>query len=80
MLVRSRPATPTHMPGPHPHPHPLPLAPRRPLLSNGEAPSAETLPSTVFGPTCDGLDTLLTEYALPELQVIDRSSSRGLYQ
>lgn len=43
----------------------------RPLLSNGEAAPAETLPSTVFGPTCDGLDTLLTEYALPELQVGD---------
>ena len=29
----------------------------------------DTLPCTVFGPTCDGLDTLLTDYALPELQV-----------
>lgn len=62
-------------PGPHPPTCPTLLLPalscRRPLLSNGEAAPAETLPSTVFGPTCDGLDTLLTEYALPELQVID---------
>ena len=27
----------------------------------------------MFGPTCDGLDTLLTDYALPELQVIGSS-------
>lgn len=51
--------------------HPLlpSFSPPRPLLSNGEAAPADTLPCTVFGPTCDGLDTLLTDYALPELQV-----------
>ena len=32
-------------------------------------PEDPSFPSTVFGPTCDGLDTLLTEYPLPELQV-----------
>lgn len=28
-------------------------------------------PSTVFGPTCDGLDTVVREYPLPELEVGD---------
>uniref|UniRef100_A0A5B7BKQ0 ornithine decarboxylase n=1 Tax=Davidia involucrata TaxID=16924 RepID=A0A5B7BKQ0_DAVIN len=32
---------------------------------------ARTYPSTVFGPTCDALDTVLTGYQLPELQVND---------
>lgn len=31
-----------------------------------------TYSSTVFGPTCDDLDTVLTAYQLPELQVNDR--------
>ncbi|PSC69452.1 ornithine decarboxylase [Micractinium conductrix] len=43
----------------------------RPLLSNGAPAPPEAFPSTVFGPTCDGLDTLLTDYELPELQVGD---------
>ncbi|KAL4419048.1 hypothetical protein ABPG77_011030 [Micractinium sp. CCAP 211/92] len=43
----------------------------RPLLSDGAPAPADTFPSTVFGPTCDGLDTLLTDYQLPELQVGD---------
>lgn len=53
------------------HPPTVPSCPLpcRPLLSNGEAAPPETFPSTVFGPTCDGLDTLLTDYQLPELQV-----------
>ena len=29
------------------------------------------VPSTVFGPTCDGLDTVVREYPLPELHVGD---------
>ena len=29
------------------------------------------LPPTVFGPTCDGLDTVLRDYALPRLDVGD---------
>ncbi|KAK9165032.1 hypothetical protein Scep_000223 [Stephania cephalantha] len=32
---------------------------------------AKTYRSTVFGPTCDALDTVLTEYQLPEMQVND---------
>ncbi|CAK9137136.1 unnamed protein product [Ilex paraguariensis] len=32
---------------------------------------AKTYSSTVFGPTCDALDTVLTDYRLPELQVND---------
>ncbi|XP_043713698.1 ornithine decarboxylase-like [Telopea speciosissima] len=32
---------------------------------------AKTYPSTVFGPTCDALDTVLTGHQLPELQVND---------
>lgn len=31
----------------------------------------KTYPSTVFGPTCDSLDTVLRDYQLPELQVND---------
>ncbi|BAT77647.1 hypothetical protein LR48_Vigan09g035600 [Vigna angularis] len=32
---------------------------------------SKTYSSTVFGPTCDSLDTVLTDYKLPELQVND---------
>ncbi|KAK9129360.1 hypothetical protein Sjap_009847 [Stephania japonica] len=32
---------------------------------------AQTYSSTVFGPTCDSLDTMLREYQLPEMQVND---------
>ncbi|TMW89076.1 hypothetical protein EJD97_017690 [Solanum chilense] len=32
---------------------------------------SKTFPSTVFGPTCDALDTVLRDYQLPELQVND---------
>ena len=41
----------------------------RPLArgaKSGAAPPA-LLPSTVFGPTCDGLDTVLRDYPLPRL-------------
>lgn len=31
----------------------------------------KTYPSTVFGPTCDAIDTVLKEYMLPELEVND---------
>ncbi|RZC14606.1 Ornithine decarboxylase [Glycine soja] len=31
----------------------------------------KTYPSTVFGPTCDSIDTVLRDYQLPELQVND---------
>ncbi|PSS31218.1 Ornithine decarboxylase [Actinidia chinensis var. chinensis] len=42
--------------------------------SNGGDPTcdgAKTYCSTVFGPTCDALDTVLRDYQLPELQVND---------
>ncbi|CAM0952783.1 unnamed protein product [Alopecurus aequalis] len=42
-------------------PRPMPLAARRP----GE----KTYTSTVFGPTCDSLDTVVTGYQLPEMSV-----------
>ncbi|KAK7351784.1 hypothetical protein VNO77_11478 [Canavalia gladiata] len=32
---------------------------------------AKTYPSTVFGPTCDSVDTVMRDYQLPELQVND---------
>ncbi|KAM3304470.1 ornithine decarboxylase [Capsicum chacoense] len=32
---------------------------------------SKTFPSTIFGPTCDALDTVLRDYQLPELQVND---------
>nr|KYP64792.1 Ornithine decarboxylase [Cajanus cajan] len=32
---------------------------------------SKTYPSTVFGPTCDSIDTVLRDYQLPELQVND---------
>ncbi|KAL2346205.1 hypothetical protein Fmac_000205 [Flemingia macrophylla] len=32
---------------------------------------SKTFPSTVFGPTCDSIDTVLRDYQLPELQVND---------
>ncbi|KAJ4962601.1 hypothetical protein NE237_022540 [Protea cynaroides] len=43
-------------------------------LSNRTNPTCrgtKTYPSTVFGPTCDALDTVLTGHQLPELQVND---------
>ena len=48
-----------------------------PLLVAGTPPEAaasagaQLLPSTVFGPSCDGLDTLLQDTPLPEMQVRD---------
>jgi ornithine decarboxylase len=39
-----------------------------PLVSQPEAPS---WPSTVFGPTCDGLDVVLKDYMLPQLRYGD---------
>ncbi|KAL5713934.1 ornithine decarboxylase [Ranunculus cassubicifolius] len=48
----------------------------KPLASNSDPTNpncvgAKTYPSTVFGPTCDALDTILTDYQLPDLQVND---------
>jgi ornithine decarboxylase len=43
-------------------------------VNSGEAfapGSLETFPSTVFGPTCDGLDKIHEQTALPELAVGD---------
>ncbi|ESW08125.1 hypothetical protein PHAVU_009G020500 [Phaseolus vulgaris] len=48
----------------------MPLA----FTSKPEDPSCrdfKTYSSTVFGPTCDSLDTVLTDYQLPELQTND---------
>ena len=48
----------------------MPLA----CTSKPENPScmdSKTYSSTVFGPTCDSLDTVLSDYQLPELQVND---------
>ena len=37
--------------------------------AEGQCPTAKKLfKSTVFGPTCDGLDTVLTDYSLPKLR------------
>lgn len=44
------------------------LAPR-PL--GGSASKGAVYPSTVFGPTCDGLDTVVRDHPLPELAVGD---------
>lgn len=43
------------------------VKPRALLASAGQ----HLLPSTLFGPTCDGLDTVVRSYPLPELQVGD---------
>jgi ornithine decarboxylase len=40
-------------------------------LSEAMADESAVLPSTLYGPTCDGMDTLLRGCALPELQVGD---------
>lgn len=53
------------------------LAPR-PLLSNGAPAPPEAFPSAVFGPSCeDGLDTLLSDHQLPELQVGSGNAAPG---
>lgn len=39
--------------------------------TNPTCDGAKTYQSTVFGPTCDALDTILTDYKLPELEVND---------
>ncbi|BAF14014.2 Os04g0136500 [Oryza sativa Japonica Group] len=44
-------------------PRPRPLA--------GARPGEETHASTVFGPTCDSIDTVVTGYQLPEMSVDD---------
>jgi len=40
-------------------------------LDNVACKDPKTYPSTVFGPTCDSVDTVLKEYELPELEVND---------
>lgn len=47
------------------------LAPRALQMSEIAPSSQEMRMSTVFGPTCDGLDTVLREYSLPEMDVGD---------
>ena len=37
--------------------------------ATNEAPAAATLPTTIYGPTCDGMDTLLRGVALPEMDI-----------
>jgi ornithine decarboxylase len=39
--------------------------------ASGAAAAAAALPSTIYGPTCDGMDTLLRGCTLPELEVGD---------
>lgn len=46
------------------------LAPRA-LVLNDDDKQRPLRRSTVFGPTCDGLDTVLREYSLPEMEVGD---------
>jgi ornithine decarboxylase len=47
------------------------LAPRPLLRAPGAPPRGEPAASTVFGPTCDGLDTVVRDYPLPPLEVGD---------
>ena len=55
--------------------HPLPLKEEAPAAAAWSADSmiadggrGVLLPSTVFGPTCDGLDTVLRDFMLPPLE------------
>ena len=43
------------------------------MLGNGSKPAKDmpVLPSTVFGPSCDGLDVVLKDYPLPEMDFGD---------
>ncbi|KAJ6405980.1 hypothetical protein OIU84_013863 [Salix udensis] len=41
------------------------------ILDNPVCKGERSYSSTVFGPTCDGLDTVLIGHQLPELQVDD---------
>ena len=51
------------------------------VVSLGYELGKETHPSTVFGPTCDALDTVLTGQQLPEMKVGDWlvSPNMGVY-
>ena len=40
-------------------------------MSDGDTNAPKALPSTLYGPTCDGMDTLLRGCMLPELEVGD---------
>ena len=40
-------------------------------MSDGDTNAPKTLASTLYGPTCDGMDTLLRGCMLPELEVGD---------
>jgi ornithine decarboxylase len=51
----------------HAHVKPVPLSPT-PETSFANQPH---YPSTIFGPTCDGIDCIIKDYALPELNVGD---------
>ena len=52
-------------------PRPLRLSPGPALPKQGPAAAAAARTGDVFGPSCDGLDTVLRGYALPELDVGD---------
>ena len=53
-------------------PRPLLMASKNGADTSGpDALSVPRRPSTVFGPTCDGLDTVLRDYELPEMDVGD---------
>ncbi|KAK1698380.1 hypothetical protein QYE76_015077 [Lolium multiflorum] len=45
--------------------------PRPRALAAASVPGEETYASTVFGPTCDSLDTVVTGYQLPEMSIGD---------
>jgi diaminopimelate decarboxylase len=47
-------------------------------MSDGDTNAPKVLPSTLYGPTCDGMDTLLRGYMLPELEVGDWLQFRSM--
>jgi len=49
----------------HQHPHPLSMI----APGSAEAKTRPVLPSTVFGPTCDGLDCIITDSPMPLMEV-----------
>lgn len=46
----------------------VPCTLRSPLLAPPEEDGALLLPSTLFGPTCDGLDTIVRDLPMPKLR------------
>jgi len=49
----------------HQHPHPMSMV----VPGTPDAEGRPVLPSTVFGPTCDALDTIITDIPLPMMEV-----------